>query len=77
MNKFYTVVASPKITDVVCPKHRDYMTPLTNGILGEDLWWCIKCDCPYYLRPAKLKKFNREAVAVQLGAKSKRPGDEL
>lgn len=65
-DRFYTLTAIPKIIEVVCPKHRRYMTPLSNGFLGNEVYWCESCDYPYALKPVKMREFNRKAVDAQL-----------
>lgn len=63
----YEVHASPSFK-VSCPKHRNYLPELRNGMLGEKLWWCKDCERPYHLKPTvmKLGTFNREEVDRQL-----------
>lgn len=64
----YEVYARPFFLEVTCPKHRNNMIELKNGLLGENLWWCDSCERPYHLKPTAMKigTFDRKAVDEQL-----------
>lgn len=63
----YEIFATAHFTNVTCPKHRNRMQELSNGILGEKLWYCKPCDRPYRLHPQMLreKEFDREELDRQ------------
>lgn len=67
MNKDYEVFATPQFI-VYCPKHRNTMRKLLNGIIGENLWYCENCDRPYRLKAQILREneFDREELNKQV-----------
>lgn len=68
----YEVHASPFFVNVTCPKHKNRMQELRNGLLGERLWWCPTCERPYHLKPTAMRAgtFDREAINEQLEEKT-------
>ena len=66
MGKDYEIYATPKFI-VYCPKHKIVMKKLSNGFIGENLWYCEDCDRPYRLKAQMLKEnqFNREKLNRQ------------
>jgi len=69
----YEIFAIPHFTNVTCPKHRGRMDELSNGLLGEKLWYCHTCDRPYRLKPSMLRvsEFDREELDRQLATQIK------
>jgi hypothetical protein len=69
----YEVHASPFFVNVTCPKHKNRMIELKNGILGERLWWCDKCERAYHLKPTMMRiaDIDREEVDKQLKEQGK------
>lgn len=68
MDEYFELVAIPEFRNVICPKHRNYMKQLNNGLLGKKLWYCKDCDRPYFLKPTmmKEKEFDRAELDRQV-----------
>lgn len=64
----YKIHASPFFYDVTCPKHRNLMKELDNGLIGEKTWWCDVCKKPYQLKPIAMRTgtYSQQKIDEQL-----------
>ncbi len=72
MEENFEVIASPRFINVQCPKHRDRMQELSNGIMGKRLWYCKECDRPYFLQLKMMKEdqFDRVELNKQIATQN-------
>lgn len=68
----WQIHSSPFFSKAHCPKHRNPMVELQNGFIGAPVFWCSECKYPYQLEFVKMRKWDQEAVDIQLEAKKKK-----